>query len=90
MKTIYKYPIKIVDHQVLNLPMGAEILTVQTQKGEPFLWAKVDTDERETTEVNIYVHGTGHPVRDETAVYLGTIQQFNGDLIWHVFWNYKS
>ena len=90
MKTIYKYPIKIADHQVLNLPMGAEVLTVQTQQGKIFLWAKVDADQRETTELNIYVCGTGHRVRDETLVYLGAIQQFNGDLIWHVFWSYKS
>lgn len=89
MKTIYKLPIQITDQQTLILPEGFEILTVQTQKGDPYIWVKVDTSQPDAN-VDIYVYGTGHQVTDETAVYLGTFQQLGGESVWHVFWNYKS
>ena len=49
MLTIFKYPIPIKDHSILELPKDARILTVQIQRGMPQLWALVDSEtEKET------------------------------------------
>lgn len=43
MKTIWKFPVPTTDQgAVLEMPKGAEVLTVQTQGAEPQLWAVVD------------------------------------------------
>lgn len=41
MKTIWKYPLQVLDRQTLFMPPGAEILSLQTQFGNPCLWARV-------------------------------------------------
>lgn len=86
MKTIYKYPIRITDIQRFPMPVGAKILTVQVQNGNPFVWAMVDTGVS-TEEVSIRVHGTGHPICDSSNLeYLGTFQSmYGGNLVFHVF-----
>ena len=84
MSVVYKYPIRIVAHQTIKVPEGARILTVQMQGDEACIWAKVDPDQREM-ELNIYVHGTGHTLHENALMYIGTIQQCDGNLIWHVF-----
>ena len=86
MKTIYKYPIKIIDRQTFPIPVGANILTVQVQNGNPFVWAMVDT-EALTEEVSIRVYGTGHPISDRSNLeYIGTFQSmYGGHLVFHVF-----
>jgi len=42
MRTIWKYPLDVVDSQFVVMPLGAEILTVQIQNEEPYLWTLVD------------------------------------------------
>jgi hypothetical protein len=83
---IFKYPLKVVDEQVLSLPLGAKILCVQSQLGEPKLWALVDPDAPQENRV-IRTHGTGHPVADtnHNLFYLGTYQLQGGHVIFHVF-----
>ena len=68
------------------LPKGSTILTVQTQRGVPCLWALVDLDESKKEERHIRIAGTGHQIIDkEASRYIGTVQMAEGDLIWHVF-----
>lgn len=84
MKTIHKFPIKITDDQTVIMEVGAEILTVQMQRGEPFLWAIVDTG-NELEDRNIEVIGTGHPIEGTNRKYIGTFQTHDGQLVFHVF-----
>lgn len=84
MISIWKFPLQTTDHQTISMPIGAEILTVQTQFGEPCLWARVDTNEPKETR-SIAIHGTGHSIPDSTVEYIGTYQLSNGKLIFHVF-----
>ena len=44
MLTIFKYPVPIEDHFILELPKNAKILAVQIQRGAPQLWAMVDSE----------------------------------------------
>jgi hypothetical protein len=86
-KRIYKYELAITDTQTIAMPEGAEILTVQAQRGTPCLWALVNP-ELPATERRIETFGTGHPVLSDTGVerrYVGTYQISGGSLVFHVF-----
>lgn len=84
MKTIWKYPIKTIAIQQLRMPEGAQILTVQEQRGQVCLWALVD-ENGEMESRHIETIGTGHPITGTERVYIGTYQLEGGDLIFHVF-----
>lgn len=87
MKTIYKYKVPVKDRFFLRLPVGAEILTVQTQYGEVAMWAIVDNNaEKEMREFR--VAGTGHDLMkavNEEFKYIGTFQLYEGKFIGHMF-----
>jgi hypothetical protein len=89
MKTIYKYPIEITDKQTLPMPVGANILTVQVQNGNPFIWAMVDT-EAPIEGVAIIVYGTEHPIDESLNLeYIGTFQSNGKCFVFHVFKDIK-
>lgn len=86
MKTIYKYELEIDDLTPLALPIGAEILTVQTQKGAVCMWAVVDPNGE--TEIRYFeMFGTGHPIKNDgyDRKYIATLQVFGGDGVFHIF-----
>ena len=89
MKAIWKVPLEITDEQTVNLPWGAEPLTVQVQGDELCLWAKVDTTNPGLAHT-VHIYGTGNPIPDEDPdypeAYIGTVQTHGGALVWHVFW----
>ena len=80
MKTIYKYPLHSKDC-ILQLPKGAEILTVQLQNENPTLWALVNPM-TVTEERHICIVGTGWDVED-TMKYITTYM--DGYFVWHAF-----
>jgi hypothetical protein len=83
MQTIYKYPLLILDEQELEMPMGAGLMTVQMQRGQPCLWVLVDT--RNTMEKRkVLIRGTGHPATD-VGRYIATFQMKGGELVFHAF-----
>lgn len=81
---IYKYGLKIIDEQALELPVGARILTLKTQNDLPFIWATVDPDAK-LEKRNFYTYGTGHALPNDMSMmmYLGTYIVPN--LVFHVF-----
>lgn len=86
-KKIYKYPIEIKDKQQLELPVGAEILSVQTQYGEVQMWALVDPNAQKETRM-FEVFGTGNDVYYDMGVdrvFISTIQLEGGALVFHIF-----
>ena len=91
MKTIWKYELK-TDNQVLQMPKGAQILTVQIQNEIPCLWVLVNP-EAEHQPRAIEIFGTGHDIEEYTEPevykinrkYIGTYQLRGGAFIAHVF-----
>jgi len=90
MKTIHKYEVFIYEEKFkLRLPKGAMILSFQTQRFVPILWAMIDTDAvNEDRKFRLY--GTGHPIadipKDANLHYIGTTQQSQAPaLVWHLF-----
>ena len=85
MKTVYKYPLKLQDYQVLSLPQGAVILHVDYQGMEDlFLWALVDTN-APLEPRGIRIAGTGHDLNiSGWYKYINTVFSDWG-LVWHIF-----
>ena len=88
MKTIWKIELKTADEQLIELPLSALILTMQTQNGKPCIWFLVDPDipKEEWKEKKIMIYGIGHQIKKlNPGIYIGTYQLSSGDLIFHVF-----
>ena len=88
IKKIYKYEILPDDEIRLLLPKNAEILTVQTQKNKPCLWAMVDPTA--PTEERVFcLVGTGHEITPAQLgcfySYIGTFQIHDAALVFHLF-----
>jgi len=86
-KTIWKFELETTDNQTIEMPVDAQMLTVQTQMGKPCIWALVDpTGEKENRFIETF--GTGHKIPYEIGVsreYLGSYQMHVGVLVFHVF-----
>ena len=73
------------DVQTIYMPRGARLLTIQTQGGEPQLWA-LCAEGVQTVPRTFATYGTGHPIPDRSAdSYVGTYQSNDGAGVWHVF-----
>lgn len=87
---IYKYTLEVTDEQTLTLPEGVRILSVANQADRLVLYARVDArvDPRKpaTSAVRVFIFGTGNPAPiSDAARFVGTVAQFGGRLMWHVF-----
>ena len=82
---VFKYQIAVTDSQVIMMPAGAQLLTVQRQefgqRQQTCLWALVDPA-NPAVHRTICMHGTGHEVT-QGGQYLATFQM--SELVFHVF-----
>ena len=83
-KKIYKYQLEIQAHQRIEMPDGAEILSVQVQGSTICIWAIIE-EGQPLGERIFRIFGTGHDLpRDiHGFAFVGTVQ--TGPLVWHVF-----
>ena len=83
MITIHKY--RLFFGVGVEMPQGAEILSVQMQDNHPYAWAQVDTDK--PFELRYFTSIlTGHEILPNDLKfmdYLATVQQ--GLLVYHIF-----
>lgn len=86
--TIYKY--MYTDDPIIMVK-GAKLLTANMQKGHPYIWALVDTEQTEKEARRFLLLPTGHitvqPEPQEKLEYVGTcFQATDGhDYVWHIF-----
>lgn len=86
MKTVYKYPFPPKDAFCLDMPAGAEILSVQLQRGTPTIWALVNPDrDIPVVERRFHLVGTGHPLPNALGKFIGTFQGMGGNIAFHLF-----
>lgn len=90
MKVIYKYQIENLGPSYLDLPIGAEIISVINQRDTMVVYAMLDPKVESFWRYQFYVIGTGHFFTDEIEDYtfLGTVPVMEATFVWHVF--YKS
>ena len=86
MKTIWKYDyLPLQDEFSLEMPKGAQILTLQLQNDEATIWALVEPTATQVKRKFAWV-GTGHSREIEIfKQYIGTIQVCEGKLVFHLF-----
>lgn len=85
MKTIWKYPLRVEQSQIIEMPHGAELLSIQLQGDQPMLWALVDPHNSKATRA-ILMYGTGWEMPGGMSlqlIYIDTVQI--GALVWHYF-----
>jgi len=82
MRTIWKFPLRAVAHQVVTLPGGGRPIHVGVQDETLCMWATVDTDAPELS-IDVLICGTGSPVPEDAPPYIGTVHV--STYVWHVF-----
>lgn len=92
MKKVFKYSMDFGDTPTVWLPKGAKILMANEQNNsikynkKLYLWAVIDTDEKETEERKFRIAGTGHPLGEMYNLKpISTIFTEGDSLIWHIF-----
>ncbi len=83
--TIYKYPVPFRSNLILELPVSAELLTVQMQGDNPVVWVKLRQLSPEAmVERKFKWYATGESFPEIREQYIGTVQTPNG-LVFHLF-----
>lgn len=94
MKTIYKYPLMTTPELVgghifeeIELPIGAEVLTIEIQnKDNVCLWAVVNPEEEQKETRKFVLFGTGMGIPDSLELkYIKTILISDGVFVYHGF-----
>ena len=88
MKSIYKYTISPFNDKLeINAPI-VRFLSAQVQHGSIRIWAEVDTNAPDRHFLFLPI-GTGWDLDKikhfERATYFDTVQEFGGDLVWHLY-----
>lgn len=86
MRTVHKFWLAVTDDQIVMMPRGSAVLTVQEQGGRLAMWAIVNTEAPHAAH-RIAVVGTGNPMPVDLhrGNYIGSVQQHGGALVWHIF-----
>lgn len=87
-KSIWKYVLVAETVNTIEVPLGAELLSVETQGDNIVVYALVNTNEASTQTIEIRTYGTGHEIDVNITDYkfLGTAKLYNGSLMFHVFY----
>lgn len=81
MRKIFKYE---VWSTIVNLPVNAQVITIEVQNNTLCVWAIVDPNEKRMSPELIII-GTGHAIPPQAGKFIKTIFQLDGRLVWHVF-----
>lgn len=79
---IHKYHLSSQDVEI-ELPLGAEVLKVDMQRGELMLWALVEDWEDRRARRRFVTYPTGMSGIRIDDQHIDTV--FDGDFVWHVF-----
>jgi len=80
---IWKWPLEMIDHQILEMPIGAKILDVQMQGETCCLWAMCDPYAAKENR-SFTIRGTGQTMPDNPGKYIATFQ-YSYTLVFHIF-----
>lgn len=85
MKTIFKYEFPIASDFSLEMPEGANVVSVQMQGETPCMWATVDNQAKPVRRA-FSILGTGQSLPglwEQGMRFIGTFQQ--PPFVWHLF-----
>ena len=84
MITVHKQALATVDAQVIEVPERTIIRHIGLQRGRPCIWYECDT-EAPKVRITIRCYGTGHPIKEEGLIYLGTLLLCGDSLVLHYY-----
>jgi len=85
MRTIWKTEIELKDgYQQFKMPQ-ANPVSVGWQNGKPVVWWQIMESENDPVSQHVIVLGTGHALK-YGGEYIGTVQDPDQPLVWHLFW----
>jgi hypothetical protein len=81
MRVIYKYELA----RTIQLPIDSQVLKVGIQNGIIQIWVLVDPNQKETSQRNFEIIGTGHSFEFDylTHTYIDSV--FDGPFVWHIW-----
>ncbi len=87
MRAIWKFPLKKIRLQAIEMPVDAKIVKVDLQYGEPTIWAMVDPSPVCHTEARRFgLIETGERFNeDEVKKYLGSFLFHSGSMVLHLY-----
>lgn len=81
--TIWKFPIRITDRQIIEIPVCNKIMHVGLDpRGDLCFWAEVQPDSERVKKM-FYVVGTGGRIPGDSMGHLGSITM--GPFVWHLY-----
>jgi len=85
MKSIWKYPLRLTEHQYFEIPVRAIPLCIELQNGTPTIWFEVETTNPKKDR-SIRIIGTGEELDfSELYHYLGSFLIAEDSLVFHVY-----
>ena len=86
MTVIWKYPLRLMDEQIVTLYEHARILSVHGQRDVVTLWAAVNPDQP-SRDWWVWIVPTGCriPVGATAGDFVATVLVEEGEIVWHVF-----
>ena len=81
-KRIWKYTLNPLN--TIELPVDAEILSVDEQNGEICMWVAL-TPEMDAYPRRFIIYATGDTIEFPVYKHIGTVKLNDGSLIFHVF-----
>lgn len=83
-QTVWKYELPIGDDIWVQMPIGAQPISLMMQREQLCLWARVDPSA--SVERRLFkLRGTGHQVGRDCGKHIGSVQMADGDLVFHLF-----
>ena len=79
---VWKYPLQKDSYHIVDLPVGAEVLSFQMQQGVPTIWALVDVNGSLGRRM-FRILATGESLPDKNLKYIGSVQDHA--FVWHLF-----
>lgn len=83
-QVIYKYQVLIDDQFSIDLPKGAQVLSVGVQHDRPYVWVLQDPGAPLYRRL-FAVATTGNPLPPGCDKFIGTFQLMGGRFIGHLF-----
>jgi hypothetical protein len=85
MQTIWKFELSTTEEkQIINMPIRAKILTIQTKKDIPYLFALVESKAPIESRKFVVVN-TGTPCKIKNEKFIGSFPLYRGSVVWHLF-----
>lgn len=86
--SIWKFVLEATESQEVEMPVGSEIISAESQGDSVVIYALVKPKEEGKEVYKFLVYGTGHDIRLNITEYrfLDTVKMYSGSLMFHVFY----